>query len=435
MAQPLFYMKYTECIEYIDWVNSNKGISLGLDSIRNLCEGIGNPQEELKFIHIAGTNGKGSTLAFISTILKEAGYKVGRYISPTIRDYRERIQINEKMISMKDLGLYMETVKNVCDDMVSRGMPQPSSFEIETALSFLYFRDKKCDIVVLETGMGGITDATNIINNTLVSVLVSISMDHMQYLGNTIEEITAKKCGIIKPGRPVVTISQKPEVMAVIEDCCTKKGSELVIVDKDKISGHKYNVSKQSFTYDGNKYEISLAGTWQSENALLAINAVNLLKEKYDFNKITANSIKNGLIKTIWPARFQIINKKPLFIIDGAHNIDAAYRLRQTIDTYYADRRKIYIMGMFRDKEVEEVVSTIVPDGSMIFTCQTPNNPRAMSSVELADVIRYHNKNVTSCDSVEEAVEFATAVADNQSVIIACGSLSYLGKVIDIFEV
>lgn len=435
MAQPLFYMKYTECIEYIDWVNSNKGISLGLDSIRNLCEGLGNPQEELKFIHIAGTNGKGSTLAFISTILKEAGYKVGRYISPTIRDYRERIQINEKMISMKDLGLYMETVKDVCDDMVSRGMPQPSSFEIETALSFLYFRDKKCDIVVLETGMGGITDATNIINNTLVSVLVSISMDHMQYLGNTIEEIAAKKCGIIKPGRPVVTISQKSEVMAVVKDYSSKQGSELVIVDTDKISGHKYNVSKQSFKYDGNKYEISLAGTWQSENALLAINAVNLLKDKYDFTKITDKSVKNGLIKTVWPARFQIISKKPLFIIDGAHNIDAAYRLRQTIDTYYADRRKIYIMGMFRDKEVEEVVSTIVPDGSMIFTCQTPNNPRAMSAVELADVIRNYNQNVTSCDSVEEAVEFATAVADNQSVIIACGSLSYLGKVIDIFEV
>lgn len=429
------YMKYTECIEYIDWVNSNKGIMLGLDSIRNLCEGLGNPQEELKFVHIAGTNGKGSTLAFISTILKESGYKVGRYISPTIREYRERIQINEKMISMKDLGLYMEMVKNVCDEMVSKGMPQPSSFEIETALSFLYFRDKKCDIVVLETGMGGITDATNIINNTLVSVLVSISMDHMQYLGNTIEEITAKKCGIIKPGRPVITISQKLEVMGVIENYCSKQGSELVAVDANKISGHKYNVSKQSFSYEGDKYEISLAGTWQSENAVLAINTVNVLRDAYGFSKITEKSIKNGLIKTVWPARFQIINKKPLFIIDGAHNIDAALRLRQTIDIYFADKRKVYIMGMFRDKEVEEVVSTIVSDGSMIFTCQTPNNPRAMSSIELADVIRNYNKNVTSCDSVEEAVEFATAVADNQSVIIACGSLSYLGKVIDIFSV
>lgn len=428
-------MKYEESLEYISFINSKKGISLGLENIKELCNRLGNPQNDLKFVHIAGTNGKGSTLAFISTILKESGYKVGRYVSPTIRDYRERIQINERMISMKDTGLYMERVKEACDSMQEEGINYPTSFEIETALAFLYFKDKGCDVVVLETGMGGIDDATNIINTTVLAVLVSISMDHMQYLGNTLMEITQKKCGIIKDRIPVVSIEQNKESMEIIEASAKKHASNLIIVHKSDIGKVVYRSLKQTFEYKNNKYEIGLGGVWQNENAALAIESVLILKEQCSFDKISDNSISRGLLKTVWPARFQIVSKKPLLIVDGAHNSDAAKRLKQSIELYYKDKTKIYIIGMFRDKETEEVVSTIVTDGAMVFTCAAPNNPRALSSVEMADIVRAYNKNVTSCDSVEEAVEFASAVADGNSVIIACGSLAYLGKVIDIFDV
>ena len=281
--------------------------------------------------------------------------------------------------------------------------------------------------------MGGTDDATNIVKNTVLSVLASISMDHMQFLGDTLDKITLKKCGIIKPKIPVVSAKQKEVSENVIRLECTKNESSLTIVDKEKLTDIRYALSKQSFKYKGNKYEIKLAGTWQPDNAILAIEAVNILKEN-GYKKITKESIKKGLLKTEWPARFQVISKKPLFIIDGAHNEDAAIRLRESIDIYLSDKNKIYIMGMFRDKEVDKVVNTIVKDGLMVFTCQTPNNARALRSVELADIVKNYNPRVTCSDSVDEAVEFATSMADENSVIIACGSLAYLGRILDIFQ-
>lgn len=430
----IFFMKYTECLEYISEVNSKKGISLGLDNIRELCLRLGNPQNKLKFVHIAGTNGKGSTLAFVSTILKESGYKVGRYISPTIRDYRERIQINGKMISMKAIASYMDIAKKACDEMVADGFGHPTAFEIETAISFLYFADMSCDIVVLETGMGGIEDATNIVETTVLSILVSISMDHMQFLGDSLTDIAKVKCGIIKKNTPVVTGFQKDEVLGVIKECCNTNNSSLFYLENEELKKCKYKANEQSFEFDQNRYAISLRGVWQNQNAALAIKSCEILANECGFDKICLKTIKKGLENTVWPARFQIVNKKPLLIIDGAHNADAADKLRETIDIFYKDKSKIYIMGMFRDKEVDYVVSRLAYDGDMVFTCATPNNSRALSPVELADIVRNHNPRVTSCDSVQEAVEFATSVADNNSVIIACGSLAYLGKIIDIFD-
>ena len=434
-AQPLFYMKYTDAIEYINEISMNKGSVYGLDSIRELCRRMGNPQDDLKYVHIAGTNGKGSTLAFISHTLMLAGLKVGRYISPTIRDYRERFQVNEHMMSIKALGEYMESVKAVCDDMVEDGYPQPTAFEIETAIAFLFFKDKGTDIVVLETGMGGKEDATNIVKTTIMCVFASISMDHMQFLGDTLGKIAENKCGIIKPGVPVVTGFQKEEVMAVIEDRCHFNKSSLRCIFKRDISKESYKGGKQSFVFENVRYETGLKGSWQNENAALAILALKTLRETYGYTKLSDATILKGIETTAWPARFETISRKPLFIIDGAHNADAALRLRETIDLYYSDKRKIFIVGMFRDKEVDKVIETVAYDGSMIFTTATPGSSRAMSPVELAEVVKPVNPNVTSCDSVEEAVEFATSFADKDSVIIAFGSLAYLGKIIDIFAV
>lgn len=428
-------MKYIDALSYIEEVTKIKGSVLGLDNVRNLCERIGNPQDQLKFVHIAGTNGKGSTLSFISTVLKEAGYKVGRYISPTIRQYRERFQVNGTMISQSAFAGYIEQISTVCEAMVNDGLPHPTAFEIETAIAFKYFADKKCDIVVLETGLGGIEDATNIITTTVLSVIVSISMDHMQFLGNTLSEIAEKKCGIIKPGVPVLSTIQDKEAFDVIKSTAADKGSELYVLEKNNIEKIKYGLGKQSFYIDKVKYDIALSGVWQIENAALAVMASHILRDKCGFKKITEEKIQKGLHNTEWPARFQILSKKPIFIIDGAHNEDAAKRLRETIDTYFADRNKFYIMGMFRDKEVDKVVETIAVDGQMVFTTQAPNNPRALSPVELAGIVSKYNKRVSCCDSVEEAVEFATSIATKDDVIIACGSLAYLGKIIDIFDV
>lgn len=428
-------MKYIEGLQFIEEVSKRKGSVLGLDSISELCKRLGNPQDSLKFVHIAGTNGKGSTLSFISTVLKTAGYKTGRYISPTIRDYRERFQINGTMISQKAFTDLLEQVKAVCEGMEADGLPFPTAFEIETAIAFKYFAQKSCDIVVLETGLGGIEDATNIITTTVLSVITSISMDHMQFLGNTLTEIAQKKCGIIKKNVPVVCGLQQEDAFDVIKKAAKDNNSKLDVLVKEDISKIKYGINGQSFYLDKLKYEISLLGVWQIENAALSVKALHMLRDECGFNKLTEDKIQKGLHNAEWHARFQILHKKPYVIVDGAHNDDAAKRLRETIDSYFADKNKFYIMGMFRDKEVSNVVSTIARDGEMIFTCQTPNNPRALSPLELAEIVREVNPKVTCCDSVEEAVEFAMSIAGKDDVIIACGSLAYLGKVIDIFDV
>ncbi|MBO4845697.1 MAG: bifunctional folylpolyglutamate synthase/dihydrofolate synthase [Lachnospiraceae bacterium] len=425
-------MRYNEALEYMAFISSNKGIVPGLESIKELCKRLGDPQDKLKFIHIAGTNGKGSTLAFISSVLTCSGYRVGRYISPTIRDYRERFQINSKMISQSMFSEILEEVKTVCDKMENEGLSYPTAFEIETAIAFLYFLKKNCDIVVLECGMGGKDDATNVINTTVLSVITPISMDHMQFLGDSLEKIAMNKCGIIKSDIPVVSGIQQKQVYDVIKKRCKDKNCDLYTLDKESITDIKYSLVKQSFKLDKTKYEIKLIGVWQIENAALSIKALKVIRDA-GYKKITDESIRKGLLSAEWPARFQVVSKKPLLIIDGAHNEDAALRLKESIDIYLKDKEKIFILGMFRDKAVEAVIKTLVLDAKMIFTCQAPNNPRALRAVELADMVSAFNKNVTCCDSVEEAVEFAFSMADENTAIIATGSLAYLGRVLDMY--
>lgn len=420
-------MNYLECLEYINERSQVRGSILGLESIDAICREFDNPQDKLKFIHIAGTNGKGSTLCFVSSILSEAGYKVGRYISPTIRDYRERFQINGKMITQKALCSYMEKVKEVASRLEERGIIV-TAFEMETVIAFLYFVDQKCDVVVLECGMGGLTDATNIVNTKVLTIFTPISMDHMQFLGNALTDIAKIKCGIIRPGVPIISAHQKEEVRSVIETYDNYK----LFIDPDDISTIKYCKTTQKFKYKGINYETSLLGTYQIENAALAVETANTLKEKCGYEKINEIVISRGLLKAVWPARFQIVSKKPVMVIDGAHNEDASIRLRETLDIFYPEYKKIYIIGMFRDKEVDKVLANLVSDGEMVFAVATPNNPRALSSIEMAEAVRKYNNKVTSCDSVEEAVEYSMAIADNKSVIVACGSLAYLGKIIDI---
>ncbi len=425
-------MKYNEAMEYIESLQGY-GIVPGLDSIKELCRRLGNPQEELKFVHIAGTNGKGSVLAYVSTILKSADYKVGRYISPTIFEYRERIQVNGRPITKVALCEGMELAKQFCDEMLEQGFPHPTPFEVETALAFWYFRKMGCDIVVLETGMGGRMDATNLITTTQVAVLASISMDHMQFLGNGLDKIAAEKAGILKQGCTVVSLKQQAEAMEVICERAETLNCPLRIADGSQATQVKYGVEKQRFTYHGMKnLEITLAGKFQIDNAVLAVEVIEALREK-GF-AVTEKALRKGLAGTVWLGRFSVIGRKPLFIVDGAHNEDAAEKLANSIEFYFTNRRIIYIMGILKDKEYEKIIDLTHKYADQIITVTPPENPRAMHAYELAqEIVRVHPQ-VTAVDSLEEAVEMSYLLAGKDDVIIAFGSLSYLGRLIGIVE-
>ncbi|MBD5106315.1 MAG: bifunctional folylpolyglutamate synthase/dihydrofolate synthase [Lachnospiraceae bacterium] len=427
-------MNYKEAVAYIEEVQAY-GSVLGLENIAELCARLGNPQKDLKFIHIAGTNGKGSVLAFVSTVLQKAGYKVGRYISPTIFDYRERIQINGNMISKQALSACLGRIKEACDAMVEEGLSHPTLFEMETAMGFLYFKEKGCDLVVLETGLGGITDATNVIKNTIVAVLTSISRDHMGFLGSSLEEIAEKKAGIIKRGCLAVTSRQEPSVMNVLKQACQSRGAVLSIADVSLAKSVKHSIKKQSFSYkEYKKIEISMAGTYQIENGVTAIEVIRALKQAG--YAIEDQAVYQGMAEAAWIGRFSVISRKPFFIVDGAHNEDGAKKLADSLSFYFTNKKIIYIMGVLRDKEYGKIIENTCFLADSILTIKPPHNERALEAYELAkEAAKYHN-NVTALDSLEEAVELSLLMAekDKDTVIAAFGSLSFLGELITILE-
>ncbi len=423
-------MNERQVMEYMEQVSAY-GIVPGLDSIRELCRELGDPQKELRFVHIAGTNGKGSVSAFLAEILKCAGYRVGRYLSPTLFQYRERIQVNGSCITKAALGRGVERIKGICDGMVARGLSHPTPFEIETALGFLYFREKACDVVVLETGMGGLLDATNIVENTLAAVLTSVSMDHMQFLGDTPEKIAFQKAGIIKRGCRVVSAVQRKEVMEVIRAGAEAMGCPLQAVKPEMLSHVRYGLEKQSFDYGGlKKLELSLAGKYQIENAALAVETVEALGEQG--LSVSEEALRLGLSRTQWPGRFTLIGKKPYFIVDGAHNEDAAVRLAESLEFYFTNKRVIYIMGVLKDKEYEKIIASTHALADQIITVTPPGNPRALPAYELARAVAEVHCDVTAADSLEEAVEMSRLLAGKEDVIVAFGSLSFLGRLMEI---
>lgn len=424
-------MTWKETEEYLEELQAYGSVP-GLANIKNLCEKMGNPQKELSFIHIAGTNGKGSVLAYISTVLKEAGYRTGRYLSPTVLDYRERIQIDGKMISKKDLCEELSLLRAACEELVSEGKSHPTPFEIETSLAFGYFKKQHCDIVVLETGLGGKEDATNIIENTTAAVFASISRDHMGVLGNTMEAIAENKAGIIKKGCTAVSTNQQPEVEEVLRKECDRQQAVFIQADAAAAKEKKCTLEKQVFSYKEYKnLEISMTGRYQISNAALAIEAIRVLGEK-GF-PVREAALRKGLKEAFLPGRFQVISKKPTVIADGAHNADGAAKLAESIRFYFTNRRIIYIIGILRDKEYEEIIKATYAYAQQIFTVPTQGG-RGLSAYDLAnEVSRYHG-NVTAVDSVEEAVELSFLLADKDTAVIAFGSLSYLGKFISAVE-
>ena len=428
-------MEYDEALEFIEYTTRLKSLKTfdgTLKRMRELCRTLGNPQNSLKFVHITGTNGKGSTTSFIFTILLKSGYNVGKYTTPLIRTYNDQFQVNDKILSKEMFCEIVEEIKKACNDMVSRGFTHPIFFEVKTVLAFLYFKKMNCDIVILEVGIGGLLDSTNVIDTTVLSVITSISKDHTELIGDTLEEITEQKCGIMRNGVPTASGIQNAKVTKVMKRISIEKNSDLKILHKNEISNVEYGLEKQSFTLNNKHYEIKIPGNYQIENAALAINSANILKEN-GFDKITGKSISEGLANTSIYGRFQLINKNPIFIIDGAHNEDAALRLKESMNIYLKDKNKILILAMLKDKDVEKVVSILAPEAGMVFTCTGPNNKRNMKSKDLADIVYKYNKNVCCCDSIDEAVRLATSKAGKNDAVIACGTISYLGRILEIY--
>lgn len=427
-------MNYREAMAYMEELQQY-GSVMGLESIRGLCARLENPQDQLRFVHIAGTNGKGSVLAYVSTVLSAAGYRTGRYLSPTVKEYRERFQIDGRMITQSGLCKYLEPVKDAAEAMAAEGMPHPTAFEVETVVAFLYFLDKQCDIVVLETGMGGALDATNVIGTTLAAVFTSISMDHMGILGDDIGQIAETKAGIIKDKCYVISAKQKPEVMKVLRQTALVHKARFYTADADRVKHVRYGVTRQHFSYDKYKnLEITLAGQFQIENAVLALETLGALgRQGYP---VTEDRLRLGMAQTRWPGRFDVIGTKPLFIADGAHNEDASRRLAESIRFYFTNKRIIYIMGMLRDKEYDKVIRNTYELAEQIITVTPPLAGRALHGYELAQAVREYHEHVTVADSVQEAVEIAYLLAgqDKDCVIIAFGSLSYLGELISVVE-
>ena len=425
-------MTEREVMEYMEDIGK-LGIVPGLDSIRELLHRLGDPQKELRFVHIAGTNGKGSVSAYIASVLMCAGYRVGRYLSPVIFEYREKIQINNRCISKAAMCRYVQQIREICGKMVEEGMHHPTPFEVETAMCFLYFRDKKCDVVVLETGMGGLEDATNIVENTQVAVITSVSLDHMKFLGNTLTGIARQKAGIIKKGCMVVSASQKREVLSVIREQAQAKDCPLRVMEPECITKATYGIRKQRFSYkEFDKIEITLAGKYQIENAATALEAVLALRE-WGY-RLSEEQIRKGFLSTVWPGRFTVIGKAPVFVVDGAHNEDAARRLAESVEFYFTNKRIIYIMGVLKDKEYEKIISCTHALADEIITVTPPNAQRALSAYELAQAVRLVHPRVTAADSLEEAVEMSHLLASKEDVIVAFGSLSFMGRLIEIMR-
>lgn len=427
-------MTEKECLDFMDELKKS-GIVPGLGSIKELCRRLGNPQDAFPCIHIAGTNGKGSVLAYLSTVYKTAGYRVGAFSSPAVFNPRETIRVDGKNMTKKAYTEGLEKIKEAVEKVKADGLPAPTAFEAEVALAFLYFADKKCDIVLLEAGMGGREDATNLITRTLAAVLMPIGMDHMQFLGGTLDKIAYQKAGIIKKGCVAVSAVQQEEAAAKIRKEAEKQGGSCIFATvPEKI---KYGLKKQKFTYRDafgtlhKDMEITIPGVCQAENAAVAIEVVEALNRQNAF-VVSEENLWRGLLETSWPGRFEVLREKPYFVIDGAHNEPAAKKLVQSVSAYFSNKRIIYIMGMLKDKEYEKVAEITYPYADQIITVTPPENKRALSAMDLAAAVSAYHPRVTTAGSVEEAVEMAYLLAGKEDVILCFGSLSFLGRVRDI---
>ena len=425
-------MNYIEALDYIH--NSHRfGMKLGLESTEKLMELLGNPQDELNIIHVAGTNGKGSICSFIAKVLEKSGYKVGLFTSPYLEVFNERIRINGENITDEHIAKSVSEVKLRIDKMLAEGYESPTEFEIVTAMAFLIYKWENVDYAVMEVGLGGRYDSTNIIKNPLVSVIASISLDHTRVLGDTIAKIAYEKGGIIKKDSAVVVYSQGDEAEDVLKKIAAEENAEFIEADFNSINVKKDDVNSQIFDFsiNGKEFkdmEIKLIGEHQVRNCVTALNAIDYLRRSGKVANITDESVKAGILETKWPGRVEKVMENPTFIIDGAHNEDGARSLRKVLDKYFADRNLVLMLGMLEDKDIDTVLEILMPVFDKVVVTE-PDNPRKISADKLKAKIEKYTGNVEAVEKIEDALERVLEVAEEGDVVISAGSLYMIGEV------
>lgn len=419
-------MNYSEALSYIHSI-SWKGSVLGLGRTQELLHKLGNPEKRLRFIHIAGTNGKGSTAAMLSSVLQSAGYRAGLYTSPFINRFNERMQIDQQCISDDELAELTAEVKPIADGMADH----PTEFELITAIGMVYFARHACDIVVLEVGMGGALDSTNVIDVPEVAVITAMGMDHVRELGPTMADIACAKAGIIKAGGDVVSYGGNPEADAVFERICRERGARLHQPDFAAIVPGPFGLDGQRFSYGAwDDIRIPLAGSYQMQNAAVVLTTIDVLRKKGW--KISDAAVYAGMADTHWPARFEVLCHDPVFIVDGGHNPHGIRATADSLKRLFPDRRIVFLVGVMADKDVESILGLVAPLAERFFTVR-PDNPRAMAADELARRIEKLGVPAEPCASVEEGVRRALALARPNGVACALGSLYMSGDVRNCF--
>ena len=415
-------MTYEEALSYIHSI-CWKGSKLGLDRTRELLGKLNDPQKELKFIHIAGTNGKGSTAAMLSSILEEAGYRVGLYTSPFINRFNERMQVNHQPIPDEELAALTEYVRPHADAMAD----SPTEFELITALAMVWFARQKCDIVVLEVGMGGELDSTNIIDVPEAAVIAAMGLDHVKELGPTMADIARAKAGIIKEGGRVVSYGGTPEADEVIAAVCRARNASLRQPDFSAIVPGDFGLEGQTFSYKGWRgLRIPLVGAYQMNNAAVVLETVEVLRQRGW--SVSDEAVRKGLADTRWPARFEVLRRDPVFIVDGGHNPHGIRATAESLRRLFPGRKITFVTGVMADKDVEHILGLIVPLAEQFFTVR-PDNPRAMDAGELAARIEAMGAKATACASVRDGVDRAIQAEGPHGVACALGSLYMSGEV------
>lgn len=424
-------MNYEKAIDFIH-STYKFGSKLGLNNITKLTELLGNPQNNYKIIHVAGTNGKGSTSNMLHDVLMEAGYKTGLFISPYLEEFTERIQINKKHIDKESLARITTLVKEKIDIMISEGYNHPTEFEVVTAIGFKYFEEQNIDFLILEVGLGGRFDATNVVSSTLVSIITSIGFDHMQYLGNTLEEIAFEKSGIIKDNSNVVIYPQEKNIVNVIKKVALKRNANVFEVNSDDMKKTKGDLTGQWFeylkttTFNIPELKINLLGEHQLYNALTTLNALEVIKNNgYD---ITSENIQKGFASCRFPGRFEVLSNHPVIILDGGHNYNGIEYFSKAIKEYFNGKKIILFYGMLKDKNPNDIFPLLLPLSKQMYTL-TPNNPRAMSAFELADLIKIHsNINISPVQNYKDILNIIKNI-DKDEIIAFVGSLYMIGEV------
>lgn len=425
-------MKDLKALKYLEELRV-LGSNYGLERTERLLKLVGDPHKKIRLIHIAGTNGKGSTSSILGKVLIEHGYKVGFFNSPHLEEIEETIRINDDNIAEEELVNLLEEIKPYVNKIVEEGYKHPTEFEVLTCVMFLYLYRQKVDFGVIEVGLGGRLDSTNVIT-PILSIITSISLDHTNILGNTVEEITSEKVGIIKENIPVITCKQKDKVINIIKSKALLTNSKLTIVDSNnfnllEIVNDDIPYQRVSINFNNNKYtlDLSLLGKHQIINLSLAIKALEEL-QRLNYINIEINKLYKGVKSVKWKGRLEVLKKNPYIVIDGAHNIAGIEFLKSNIEEYFKYKKLYLILGILADKNVEEMVKVIAPLATEVYTV-TPNSIRAASANELKEIVLRYNNNCIAFDDYDKVIQLSLSKASKDDLIIASGSLYMIGEI------